>query len=114
MSTRDVVLREALLLPPEDRAMLVVALEESLEHGEFATPEIAARGLKRSTAALLRINEAKRKLSRSIKRWITSGTRWRNSVRVRPRREHLPVARSGGRSELRRAVVRKTVSRPRQ
>lgn len=42
MPTRDVVLQEALLLSPGDRAMLVDALEESLDHGEFATPEIAA------------------------------------------------------------------------
>ena len=42
MPAREVLLQEALLLPPGDRAMLVDALEESLDHGEFATPEIAA------------------------------------------------------------------------
>ncbi len=42
MSTREVLLQEALLLSPGDRALLVDALEESLNHGEFATPEIAA------------------------------------------------------------------------
>lgn len=42
MLGRDVLLQEALLLSPGDRALLVSALEESLDHGEFATPEIAA------------------------------------------------------------------------
>ncbi len=42
MPVREVLLQEALLLPPGDRALLVDALEESLDHGEFATPEIAA------------------------------------------------------------------------
>ena len=42
MPTREVLLQEALLLSPDERALLVDALEESLDHGEFATPEIAA------------------------------------------------------------------------
>lgn len=42
MPAREVLLQAALLLPPGDRALLVDALEESLDHGEFATPEIAA------------------------------------------------------------------------
>lgn len=42
MSGREHVLEEALALPPEDRAFLAERLEESLSHGQFATPEIAA------------------------------------------------------------------------
>ncbi|MEI8379450.1 MAG: addiction module protein [Planctomycetota bacterium] len=42
MPTREALLQDALLLSPGDRALLVDALEESLNHGEFATPEIAA------------------------------------------------------------------------
>ena len=39
---RETVLHDALLLSPGDRALLVDALEVSLDHGEFATPDIAA------------------------------------------------------------------------
>jgi putative addiction module component (TIGR02574 family) len=42
MQTREAVLREALQLSPSDRAILVDALEESLDRDNFATPEIAA------------------------------------------------------------------------
>jgi putative addiction module component (TIGR02574 family) len=42
MTLREQVLQEALALPPEDRAFLAERLEQSLHHGEFASPEIAA------------------------------------------------------------------------
>lgn len=42
MPTRETVLQAALRLSAEDRALLVDALEESLDHRAFATPEIAA------------------------------------------------------------------------
>jgi len=42
MPTRETVLQAALLLSPDDRALLVEDLVESLDRGEFATPEIAA------------------------------------------------------------------------
>ena len=42
MSLRDQIVQQALELPPEDRAFVVDALEQSLTNGEFATPEIAA------------------------------------------------------------------------
>ena len=42
MPARETVLQDALLLSPGDRALLVDALEVSLGHGEFATPDIAA------------------------------------------------------------------------
>lgn len=42
MPAREAVLQDALLLSPSDRALLVDALEVSLGHGEFATPDIAA------------------------------------------------------------------------
>jgi len=42
MTLRDQVLQEALALPPEDRVFLADHLERSLQHGEFASPEIAA------------------------------------------------------------------------
>lgn len=42
MPARDAVLQDALRLSPGDRALLVDALELSLNHGEFTTPDIAA------------------------------------------------------------------------
>jgi len=43
MSTqRDHILEQALALPPADRIVIADALEESLNAGIFATPEIAA------------------------------------------------------------------------
>jgi putative addiction module component (TIGR02574 family) len=42
MTLRDQVLQEALALPPQDRAFVVERLDESLNQGEFASPEIAA------------------------------------------------------------------------
>ena len=42
MTMREHVLQEALALPPEDRAFLAEHLEQSLHHGEFALPEVAA------------------------------------------------------------------------
>ncbi len=41
MPTRDEVAREALALPPDDRAYIADVLEQSLTSGEFATVEIA-------------------------------------------------------------------------
>jgi putative addiction module component (TIGR02574 family) len=40
MSTRDDIARQALSLPPDDRAFLADVLEQSLAQ-EFTTPEIA-------------------------------------------------------------------------
>lgn len=42
MTVREQVLQDALALPPEDRAFLAEHLERSLDHGQFASPEIAA------------------------------------------------------------------------
>ncbi len=42
MTIREQVLQEALALPPEDRAFLAEQLDQSLDHGQFASPEIAA------------------------------------------------------------------------
>jgi putative addiction module component (TIGR02574 family) len=42
MTMREQVLQEALALPPEDRAFVVERLDQSLNQGEFASPEIAA------------------------------------------------------------------------
>ncbi len=42
MSSREQVLQEALALAPEDRAFVVDQLEQSLDKGGFASPEIAA------------------------------------------------------------------------
>jgi putative addiction module component (TIGR02574 family) len=42
MADREILAREALTLPPEDRAYLADVLERSLDPGPFATPEIAA------------------------------------------------------------------------
>ncbi len=42
MTTREQIAQQALALPPEDRTYLADVLEQSLTHGEFATPEIAA------------------------------------------------------------------------
>ena len=41
MLDRDEIAREALTLPPEDRAYVADMLERSLDAGSFATPEIA-------------------------------------------------------------------------
>ncbi|HEX6986060.1 MAG TPA: addiction module protein [Planctomycetaceae bacterium] len=41
MPDRDAIAREALALPPEDRAYVADVLERSLDPGPFATPEIA-------------------------------------------------------------------------
>lgn len=41
MTLRDRIAKQALSLPPEDRAYLAEKLEESLPHDGFATPEIA-------------------------------------------------------------------------
>lgn len=42
MSHREQILQEALALPPEDRVFVADQLEQSLSHGEFASPEISA------------------------------------------------------------------------
>jgi putative addiction module component (TIGR02574 family) len=42
MTVREQVLKDALALPPEDRAFVAEHLEQSLLHGGFASPEIAA------------------------------------------------------------------------
>jgi putative addiction module component (TIGR02574 family) len=42
MTMREQVLQEALALPAEDRAFLAEQLEQSLQDGQFASPEIAA------------------------------------------------------------------------
>lgn len=42
MTVREQVLQDALALSPEDRAFLAEQLEQSLDHGRFASPEIAA------------------------------------------------------------------------
>lgn len=39
MTNRDQIVEQALSLPPEDRAFVVDALEQSLSHGGFASPE---------------------------------------------------------------------------
>jgi putative addiction module component (TIGR02574 family) len=41
MSNRDEIAKQALGLPPEDRAYLADQLEQSLPHDGFATAEIA-------------------------------------------------------------------------
>lgn len=75
MPAREAVLQEALLLSPNDRALLVDALEESLDHGEFATPEIAAAwseeidrriaAYKRGETKALTVEQAMNQLRRS-------------------------------------------------
>ncbi len=42
MTVREQVLQDVLALPPEDRAFVAEHLERSLDHGQFASPEIAA------------------------------------------------------------------------
>jgi putative addiction module component (TIGR02574 family) len=42
MTIREQVLHDALALPPEDRAFVVERLDESLNQGDFALPEIAS------------------------------------------------------------------------
>jgi putative addiction module component (TIGR02574 family) len=42
MTIREQVLQEALALPPEDRAFLAERLDQSLDHEQFASAEIAA------------------------------------------------------------------------
>ena len=42
MPTRDDILRDALSLPPEDRAYVANVIEQSLAKHGFATPEVAA------------------------------------------------------------------------
>ena len=41
MCNRDAIVRQALTLPPEDRAYVVEQTERSLDSESFATPEIA-------------------------------------------------------------------------
>ena len=41
MTNRDQIVEQALSLPPEDRAFVADALEQSLASGGFASPEIA-------------------------------------------------------------------------
>jgi putative addiction module component (TIGR02574 family) len=41
MANRDQIVEQALSLPPEDRAYVADALEQSLASGGFASPEIA-------------------------------------------------------------------------
>lgn len=40
MPDRDQIVEQALSLPPEDRAFVANALEQSLSHSGFASPEI--------------------------------------------------------------------------
>ncbi|HEX3656196.1 MAG TPA: addiction module protein [Pirellulales bacterium] len=42
MLAREEVIQQAMALPPGDRAYVADVLEQSLTHGEFATPEVAA------------------------------------------------------------------------
>ena len=42
MTVREQVLQDVLALPPEDRVFVAEHLERSLDHGQFASPEIAA------------------------------------------------------------------------
>ena len=42
MTIREQIAQQALALPAEDRTYLVDVLEQSLNSGEFATPELAA------------------------------------------------------------------------
>ena len=42
MTSREQILQDALAFTPEDRAVVVDQLEQSLENGGFASPEIAA------------------------------------------------------------------------
>ncbi len=42
MTSREQILRDALALAPDDRAFVVDQLEQSLDKGGFASPEIAA------------------------------------------------------------------------
>jgi putative addiction module component (TIGR02574 family) len=42
MASRDEIVQQAMALPPADRAYVADALEQSLDAGGFATPEIAA------------------------------------------------------------------------
>ena len=41
MLGREEVVQHAMALPPGDRAYVADMLEQSLTHGEFATPEVA-------------------------------------------------------------------------
>jgi hypothetical protein len=42
MTSREQVLQDALALAPEDRAFVLDQLEQSLDQGQFASPEIAS------------------------------------------------------------------------
>ncbi|MGE3639619.1 MAG: addiction module protein [Pirellulales bacterium] len=42
MSVREQILQDALALSVEDRTFVAEQLERSLDHGQFASPEIAA------------------------------------------------------------------------
>jgi hypothetical protein len=42
MMSREQILQDALALAPEDRAFVLDQLEQSLDRGGFASPEIAA------------------------------------------------------------------------
>jgi putative addiction module component (TIGR02574 family) len=42
MTSREQILQDALALAPEDRVFVVNQLEQSLDQGGFASPEIAA------------------------------------------------------------------------
>ena len=42
MSLREEIIQQALGLPPDDRAFVADTLEQSLPHGNFASPELAA------------------------------------------------------------------------
>jgi len=42
MTSREQILQDALALAPDDRAFVVDQLEQSLDKGGFASPEIAA------------------------------------------------------------------------
>ena len=41
MTNREQIVEQALSLPPEDRAYVAHALEQSLSNGGFASPEVA-------------------------------------------------------------------------
>ena len=42
MTIREQILQEALALPPEDRVFVADQIEQSLQHGEFASADTAA------------------------------------------------------------------------
>ena len=44
MTPREKVLQQAMMRPPEDRAYVVDAWEQSFSSGDFATAELAAEG----------------------------------------------------------------------